>query len=175
MVDGAVDGVVLADVDVIGIRADGQVGAVGDVGEGLVGGAGDRLGVDEACGLLIGLLGPLACDDVVGLARGPRQGAEVQRNGGELLGCAALQEQDLVIPGYSGKGAEIGLGLVEDGLEDGGAMAHLHDGLAGAPVIGHLRGALGEDLLGKDGGACGEVVDTCHVSSNRFRGAVGQI
>ena len=42
---GAVDGVVLTDVDVVGILGNGQIGAVGDVGEGLVGGGGDGIGL----------------------------------------------------------------------------------------------------------------------------------
>ena len=64
----AVDGVVLADVEVVGILADGQVRAVGNVREVLVGRACHNVGVAKDLGLLIGLLGPVARDHEVCLA-----------------------------------------------------------------------------------------------------------
>ena len=138
VVDGAVDGVVLADVDVVRVLAHGEVGAVGDVGEGLVGAGGDLLSVDEALGLGEGLLGPHAGVDVVSLAGRAGELAEVQRDGRELLVGATLQEQDLVVGRNAHQVAEVGFGLVDDVLEHLGAVAHLVDAHAATAVVEHL-------------------------------------
>ena len=156
---GAVDGVVLADVEVARVLADGQVGAVGDVREVLVGRARHRHGVAEDLRLLEGLLGPVAGDDVVGLA----VGREVHEDRREEQRVAALREDDLVVIRDAHEVAQRGLGVVDDLLEDGRSVAHLHDAHAAAGVVEHLVRALPEDLLGQHGGTGGEVVHACHV------------
>jgi len=55
-IGGAVDGLVLADIDVICVVGDVQIGAVRDVGEVLVRGGGDDLHLTVLLGLLDGLL-----------------------------------------------------------------------------------------------------------------------
>ena len=54
----------------------------------------------------------------------------------------------------------IRLGLVPDLLKDLGAVAHLHDAHAAAPVIHHLGGDLLQDLLRHHGGSGGEIIGT---------------
>ena len=129
-----VDGLVLADVDIVGILGDVEVGAIGDVAVVLVlGGSGD----DDLAVLLSlgnGLLGPCAGLDVDGLAvlhQIPRHSRELQRS-------AALNEQDLVVVGNAHQVAQVSLGLVDDLLENLGAVAHFHDAHAAAAVVHHL-------------------------------------
>src|SRR5699024_4742147 len=90
---GAVDGVVLTDVYVIGVLVDRQIGAVRNIGEGLILGGSDLHSLAVAAGFLICLLCPLAGHDVIGYA----VFHQVHRNSGELLGRAALQEQNLIV------------------------------------------------------------------------------
>ena len=154
----AVDGVVLADVDVVGVFGHRQVGAVGNVGERLVlaGGDGARVAVD--LGFLEGLLRPRARDDVV------RHAVlhEVHRHGSELLRRAALQEQHAVVVGDAHELAKVGFGRLDDVRERGRAVAHLHDRHAGARVVEHLGCGLLEHLLRQNRGTCRKVVHPAH-------------
>ena len=130
----AVDGFVLADVDIVGVFRNVQIGAVGNVGVVLVlGGRGD----DDLADLLrLGdcLLGPCAGLNVDSLA----VLHEVHRNHGELQRCAALNEQNFIVVGDTHQIAQILLGFVNDLLEHGGAMRHLHDAHTAAAVVHHL-------------------------------------
>ena len=155
---GAVNGVVFTDVDIVRVLVDGQVGAVGDIGEGLVGGGGHRVGGAVHFGLLPCLFRPLAGDDVIGNP----VFHQVHRHHGELLACAALHEQDLVIVGDSHEGAQISLRPIDDGLIGLGAVAHFHDGHAGSPVIQHFSGGFLQNALRQDCGACGKIIDSGH-------------
>ena len=149
-----VDGLVLADVDIVGILGDVEVGAIGDVAVVLVlGGSGDD---DFAVllGLSDGLLGPGAGLDVDGLAvlhQVPGHSRELQRS-------AALNEQDLVVVGNAHQVAQVSLGLVDDLLENLGAVAHFHDAHAAAAVVHHLVTDFLQDGLRHHSGACGEVI-----------------
>ena len=130
----AVDGLVLADVHIVGILGDVQIGAVGDIAVILILGGG---GYDDLAVLLSlgnGLLGPCAGLDVDGLAvlhQIPRHSRELQRS-------AALNEQDLVVVGDAHQVAQVSLGFVDDLLENLGAVAHFHDAHAAAAVVHHL-------------------------------------
>ena len=151
---GALDGVVGAIIEVGGLGVQLQLILAGDVDVlSVLGGGGD---VDGA--VLLGLLHGLVCevtgDGVVGLAG---LGHKVQGDHAELHGSAALEEEDLVALGDVHELAEFCLGLVEDLLENLGAMAHLHDGHAGTLIVGDLSAGALEDLQRKHGGACGEV------------------
>ena len=110
----AVDRLVLADVDVIGVFGDIQIGAVGNIGIVLVlAGSGDD-DLADLLGFRDGLLGPCAGLDVDGLA----VLHEVHGDHRELQRCTALNEQDLVVVGNAHEVAQILLGLVDDLLEN---------------------------------------------------------
>ena len=66
VVHGAVDGLVLADVDVVGVVGQLEGAHVGHVAEVLVLGGGDAAGIAEDLRFLERLLRPRAADDVVG-------------------------------------------------------------------------------------------------------------
>jgi hypothetical protein len=133
----AVDGLVGADVEEPGLgvlgdgveRREGRVLAVftrpGDGGGG------------ELLGLLEGLVAPGSGHDEVGRIGGPR--AEVERDGGELRGGAALEEEHGVGVGHREERAQVGLGLLDGGVELLPAVAHLHDAHPGAVVVHQLR------------------------------------
>ena len=110
---GAVDGLVLADVDVVGIAAELQLVHVGDIGEVAVLARGYATCVTEDLCLLEGLLRPRAGNDVVGLA----VQHEVHGNCRELLGSATLQEQDMVVVGDAHELTQVSLGFLDDALE----------------------------------------------------------
>ena len=153
---GAVDGLVLADVDIVGILGDVQIGAVGDIGEVLVGGGGNHLHLAILLGLGNGLLGPCAGLHIAGLA----VLHQVHGHHGKLQGAAALDEQDLVVIGDVHQLAQVGLGLVGDLLEHLGAVAHFHDAHAAAAVVHHLVADLLQNRLRHHGRTCGEIEST---------------
>ena len=155
---GAVDGVVFADVDIVRVLVNGQVGAVGDIGEGLVGGGGHSVGGAVHFGLLPGLFRPLAGDDVIG----DFCFHQVHRHHGKLLAGAALHEQDFIVVGDSHEGAKVSLCLVDDGLIGFGAVAHFHDGHAGSPVVQHFGGGFLQNAFRQNRGACGKIIDSGH-------------
>ena len=149
----AVDGFILADVDIVGIGGNVQIGAVGNVAVVLILGGGGHDDFAVLFSLGNGLLGPGAGFDIHGLT----VLHQVPGNGGELQGGAALDEQDLVVVGNVHQVAQVGLGLVDDLLEDLGAMAHLHDAHAAAAVVHHLVTDLLQNGFRHHGGAGGEV------------------
>jgi len=70
-----------------------------------------------------------------------------------------LEEEDSVFGGDIQKGAEIRLGLLDDGEELLTAVAHLHNAHAGSAPVVELGLGLEEDVLRQDGGPGGEVED----------------
>ena len=152
----AVDGLVLADIDIIGILGDVQIGAVRDVAVILILGGGGHDDLTVLLGLGDGLLGPGAGLDVDGLA----VLHQVPCHGGKLQGGAALDEQHLVVIGDAHQVTQIGLGLVDDLLEHLGTVAHLHDAHAAAAVVHHLIADLLQDGLRHHGRARGEIEST---------------
>ena len=149
-----VDGLILADIDVVGILGNVEIGAIGNVGVVLIlAGGGDDDFADLLC-LSDGLLGPCAGLNVNGLA----VLHEVHGDHGELEGGAALDEQDLVVVGNAHQVAQILLGFVNDLLKDLGAVGHFHDAHAAAAVVEHFVTDLLQNRLRHHGGTCGEVV-----------------
>ena len=77
---------------------------------------------------------------------------EVGRDGGELAGGAAGQEENAVVVRDAGDGAESGLGVggaLDEILAAMGDLEHAH---AGAPPVRELGGGLLEDGQGELGG-----------------------
>ena len=150
---GAVDGLVLADVDVIGVLGNVQIGAVGDVGEILVGGGGDDLYLAILLGLGNRLLGPRAGLHIARLA----VLHQVHGDHGELHRAAALNEQHLVVVGNVHQLTQIGFRIRRDLLEHLGAVAHLHDAHTAAAVVHHLVPDLLQHGLRHHSGTGGEI------------------
>ena len=149
----AVDGLIFADVDVVGILGDIQIGAVGNVSVVLVlAGSGDD-DLADLLGFRDGLLGPCAGLDVNGLA----VLHEVHGDHGELQRRAALNKQDLIVVGDAHEVAQILLGLVDDLLENRGTVAHFHDAHAAAAVVHHLVADLLQNGLRHHCGTGGEI------------------
>ena len=149
----AVDCLVLADVDVISVLGDVQIGAVGDVVEVLILGRSDDLNFAVLLSLGDSLLGPgaglnVAADAVL---------QQVLSNHSELQCAAALDEDNLVVLGNAHQSAQISLCIVDDLLVDLGTMAHLHDAHTAATVVHHLVADLFQDLLRHHSGASGKV------------------
>ena len=136
LVGQAVDGLVLADIDVVGILGNVQVGAVGDIAEVAVLGAGGDDDFAVLLGLGDGLLGPGTGLDIDGLA----VLHQVQGNGGKLQRGAALHEQNPIVIGDVHQVAQILYGLVHDLLEDLGAVRHFHDAHAASSRPGSPPG-----------------------------------
>ena len=160
VVDGAVNRLVLADVEVVGVLGNLDGVDVGHVAERLV--LAGRQAVRGAVHLrfLEGLLRPGTGNDVVGHAAFDLH--EVHRNGGELRGGATLEEQHLVVLGDAHEVAQVGLSGVDDVLERLRAMAHLHDGHACALVVEHFGCSLLQNRFRQDGGTCRKVVNPGH-------------
>ena len=120
----AADGLVGRVMHVGGIVRQLPLVLAGD-GEVIVGlGRGGNIDVAVAGRLLNSLARPDASVDVVGAAVLTEQ---VQRNLGELLAGAALQEQHLVVRGDAQQVAQVLLGLLGDADELVAAVAHFHD------------------------------------------------
>ncbi|MPN58872.1 hypothetical protein SDC9_206588 [bioreactor metagenome] len=62
-----------------------------------------------------------------------------------MQGCAALNKKHLVIIGNAHQLAQIRLSLIDDGLENLGAVAHFHNTHTGAMIIKHFGGDFFED------------------------------
>ena len=157
---GAIDGLVVADVDVVGIFANLKLVDIGNVSEVLVLRGSSDTDVTVLGGFLACLLAPGAGKNIVSLALLK----QVHGNGGELRPSATLQEENLVIVGNAHQIAQVGLSLIENLLECLGAMGHLHNGHARAAVIQHLSCGLLKHADGKRGGTGGKVVNPCHVN-----------
>ena len=153
LIGGAVNGLILADVDVVGVVGNIEIGAVGNVAVVLIlgGGGHDEFAVLFSLGN--GLLGPSAGLDVHGLA----VLHQIPCHSGELQGGAALDEQNLVIVGNVHQITQIGLGLVDDLLKDLGTMAHLHDAHTAATVVHHFVADLLQNGFRHHSGAGGKV------------------
>ena len=156
---GAVDGVVLADIDVIGILGNVQIGAVRDIGKGLVFGRSHLDSFTVFAGFLPCLLGPLARYDVGCLLILH----QVHGNGCELGPCAALQEQDLVIVGDLKQVSQVSFGFLDDAVIDFAAMAHFHDRHAASAVVKHFVRSFLQNFNGKHSRSCRKIINTCHL------------
>ena len=142
-IGGAVDGLILADVDIVCVLGNVQVRAVGDIGEILVSRGGDDLHLTVLLGLLDGLFRPGA-------------GLHIARNAvfhqvhgdhGELDCAAALDKQHLVVVRDAHQLPQVRLRLVPNLLEHLGPVTHLHHAHPAATVVHHLGCNLLQNLL----------------------------
>ena len=150
----AVDSLVLADVDIVRIVGDVQIGAIGNVGVVLIGRGGNDLDFADLLGFGNGLLRPSTGLDVASNA----VLHQVHGNHGELQGSAALDEEDLVVVRNVHQIAQVLLRLVDDLLIDLGAVGHFHDAHAGTSVVHHLVTDFFQYCLGHGRRTGGEVI-----------------
>ena len=149
--------VVGAVVEIPGLRVQNQVLLAGDVGMVFVRRGGGNIHSPVLFGFFRGDFRKITGNGIVRLSALPHQ---VQGDHGELAGGPGLEEEELV-PRRDGQNpAQLVLGLVKDLLENGGAVAHLHDRHAGTPVVGDLRPGPLQGGQGEHGGSGGKVVDT---------------
>ncbi len=153
---GAENRVVRTDVEVIGGRVEGQLILCRNPGEIVrLGGCGDLNGAE-----LARFLGCVACkvagDGIIRLA-GDHQ---VERNGGEHHGRAALHEQDLVVVRDIEHAAQNVLCAVDNVVIIFGSVTHLHDGHAGALIVEHLCCGFFQNRQRHHGRTCRKVVNS---------------
>ena len=90
---GTVNGVVFADINIVGIRADRKIAAVRDVGKCFILRGGNFVCLSVFLCLCVCFLCPLACYDVIC----DTVFHQVHRDHGKLQGCTALEKQNFVI------------------------------------------------------------------------------
>ena len=152
----AVDRLVLADIDIVRVIRNVQIGAVRNVGVILIAGGGDNLDLPELLRFLQSLFGPVAGINVAGHA----VFHQVHRHHGKLNRAAALDEQHLVVVGNIHQLPQIRLRFLEDLLEHLGAMAHFHDAHPAAVIVHHLSGDFLQNLFRHHGGTGRKIVGT---------------
>lgn len=151
----AVDRLVGADVEVSSVRRLLDLVEGGDGGVFVGFSRPDQVGFRVFGGFFVGLVAPRSGDDVVD--GGVGRGAEVEGDGGELGGGAALEEEDGVVVGDGEEAAEVGLGLLDDGVELFASVRHLHDAHAGGSEVEEVGLGLEDDGFWEGGGAGCEV------------------
>ncbi|MNO92653.1 hypothetical protein D3C76_842340 [compost metagenome] len=162
----AADGLVGRVVQVGGARGQVPLVLTGNGEVVVLGRTGDHVDVAETASLFDGLLRPDAGFHVV---RHAALGQQVQRDLGELLAGAALQEQHLVVGGDGQQVTQVLLGLLGDGDVLIAAVAHFHDRQATALPVEHFGlGAL-QYSGGQRRGTGAEVIGSlAHIKSRSF-------
>ena len=151
--------VVLANVDIAGVRVIVDGRDVGDVGKVLVLTAGGNAGRAELGGLLGCLLAEVAGHKIIRRAGGHK----VQRYHRKLLGRAALEKAHLIIVGNVQYPAHGGLGVGDDLVKPFTAVAHLHHAHAGAVVVQQLCLCGFQNSLRQHRRAGAEIVNSSHL------------
>ena len=149
-------------MDIICVGTDVFTGDLRNISEVLILGGGDGLDVAVLLCFVECLLGELTGNDVISLAGAVQK---VQRNGCELGGSAALQEEDLVVVRDVHQGAELCLCISDNCFINRRSMAHLHNGHAGIPIADQLGGSLFKNGNGQHGGACRKIKYSVHNES----------
>ena len=155
VVGGAVDGLVFADIDVIGVIGNVQIGAVGNVEEILVGRGGNNFHLAVPLGLGNGLFAPRTGLHIAGYA----VFHQVHGHHGELHRAAALNEQDLIIFGNVHQRSQISFSLRQNILKHTGAVTHLHHAHAAAVIVQYLGGDLLQHRFRHHGRTGGKIVN----------------
>ena len=150
------DGVVCADMHIVGVFAEGDLLHIGDIGVRLILGGSDACGVPVNFAFLEGFLREVARDDIVRLPLVH----EVEGNSRELLARAALHEDDRIVVGDIQKLAQKRAPLVDDLFELLVAVRDLRDGHPGARKIQKLLLRFLKHFEGQCGRACGKVISS---------------
>ena len=110
-------------MDIVRIGAEALARGGRHIGEIVGGGGCSADGIAVLLRLLERLARELTRDDVIRLVIPVHQ---IERNGGELRGRAALQKEHLIVVRNVHEAAEILLGGLDDGIVIGRSMTHLH-------------------------------------------------
>ncbi|MPM96081.1 hypothetical protein SDC9_143238 [bioreactor metagenome] len=152
----AVDGFVFADINIVRVVGNVQIGTVRHIGEVLVGGGGDHLHLAEFLGLGNRLFGPGAGFHIAAHAALE----QIHGHHGKLQRAAALHKQNLIVVGNAHQFLQVVLGSGQNFLENLGPVAHLHDAHAAAAVVHHFGGDLLQNRFRHHSGAGGKIVGT---------------
>ena len=158
MISSSIDCIVMADIHIICIIIDGQIGAVRNVGEGFIFRRSHLDSLTVLLGFLISFLCPLTGNDIVCYA----VLHEVHGNCCKLLRGTALEEQYLIIIGDSHQVTQILFCGLDDLIKSGTAVAHFHNGHTGTLIIQHFIGCFTQNLLRQYRRACTEIVYSMH-------------
>ena len=153
------DGFVGGDVEVGGSVGFGKFGGDRDFAGAVGVGVGDDVYVADGFGFGDGFFCPGAGVCVVGGLSGC---AEVHGDLGELLGGAALQEEDCVVFGYAEEFSDVCFGLCLDGDVFGTAVAGFEDGDSGVIEVEEVALCFFEHGFWEYGGACTEIEYVAH-------------
>ena len=154
----SINRIVFADIHIVCILRNIQIGAVRNIGEGLVR---RRCNLNDFAVLfsfLSSLLCPLAGDDVCSLA----VSHQVHRNLCENQRCAALQENDFIIVRNVHQFTKICFCFVNDLLEHLGAVAHFHHAHTAAAVIHHFLCCFFQNFFRKNSRTSTEIINSAH-------------
>ena len=89
-------------------------------------------------------------------------GHKVQGHHGELLGCAALEETNLVVVGHIQHLADTGLSVLDDLIEPLAAVAHLHHAHTAAMVVQQVGLSFLQNGNRQHGRTGAEIIHTIH-------------
>ncbi len=159
-----IDRIVFAHIDVIGIRENVQIITVRDIGKIFILRRCRHMDFPVNRRLLAGFLCPMPRKNIIGLLAAHK----VHRNHGKLEGSPALEEQHFVIVRNVHQRPQIVFGLVDDGLEQGRAVADLHDGHSAPLVAHHFIRCFLQNRPRQNRGACRKIVDMPHEKTSLF-------
>ena len=157
-ISSAKNGVVLADVDVAGVWVIRNGLDIRNIGEVLILAGSSDAGCAELSGFFGSLFAEVAGHQIIRRASGHK----VQGHHGELLGCAALEETDLVVVGYIQHLADTGLSVLDDLIEPLAAVAHLHHAHTAAMVVQQVGLSFLQNGNRQHGRTGAEIIHTIH-------------
>ena len=138
----AVNRVVFTDIYIVRTRRNGQVGAIGDIGEGFVLGGGENIHLAENPGFLSRFFRPHAREYVI---RFPVF-HQIHRHHRKLRVSAALQKQNFILLGNIRKRAKFCFRFRDDFSEILASVTHFHHGHSRAAIVEHFLLRLFEHL-----------------------------
>ena len=153
-----INGVVFADVNIVRIIINGQIGAVRDIGESLILRRGNLYSLAVLLCLLISLLCPLTSDNIVCHA----VLHQIHGNSCKLLRGTALEEQYLIVIGDTHEVTQILFSGLDDLIEGSTAVAHFHHRHTCSLIIQHFISGLTQNLFRQNRRTCTEIVYSMH-------------
>ena len=157
MINRAVNRVVHADIDIVGIGSEILSLCLGNISEGLVGRRSDSFCVAVLLRFGKRLFRPLTGDDIVSL---PALVHEVERNGGKLGRSTALKEKHLIVIGNIHQLTQKRFCAVNDRFVDFRTMRHFHNRLTAALIIEHFGGSFIQYGFGQHRRTCRKIIDS---------------